>query len=211
MSIDAQASNDPGFPGEDLEKAYRAIWQALENGASDRRSPFHTPTLLSNGLDGWPKARTVVLRNVDKALATLRCHTDQRSPKVAELMADGRSGLLAYDPNAKVQIRLEGTGRVEVNGAIADAAWSSSTLWARRCYAAPFDPGAETDIPHGNLPENLTDRQPTEKEAEAGRGNFAVIVLAIDRIDWLYLASSGHHRGRYLRSGDTWSKSWVAP
>ena len=89
------------FPTDDLDKAFSAIWRMLGEGASDRRSIFHTPALVSVGLDGWPKARTVVLRSVDRESATLRCHTDLRSPKVAELEGNPRVGVLAYDPGQK--------------------------------------------------------------------------------------------------------------
>lgn len=211
MTTGAQSFREAAFPGDELNKAFDAVWRALAQGASDRRNAIHTPTLVSNGLDGWPKTRTIVLRDADRSKAALRCHSDTRSPKVAELKADSRVGVLAYNPVAKLQIRLQGSAMIETNGPVADAAWASATLWARRCYAAPLAPGAETDGPHGNLPDNLTDRQPTEDEAEEGRSNFAVIVMTVDWIDWLYLASSGHRRGRHVRAGGTWSAAWTAP
>jgi hypothetical protein len=127
------------------------------------------------------------------------------------LAADNRVGVLAYDPAAKLQIRLEGTALVDTAGQVADSAWAASSLWARRCYAAPFAPGEETGMPHGNLPETLTDRQPTEDEAEEGRTNFAVVVLTMDRVDWLHLAAAGHRRGLHVRSDSAWSAAWKAP
>lgn len=203
-------TND-NFPIDDLDRAFAAVWRMLGEGVSDRRRAFHTPALVSLGLDGWPKARTVVLRSVDRETATLRCHTDLRSPKVAELRDNPKVAVLAYDAGQKLQVRLQGIAGIDTNGEIADGAWASSTLWARRCYAAPLAPGTRTDAPCGNLTEALTDRQPTHEEAEGGRGNFATITVEIQRIDWLYLLAAGHRRGLHGRDGDQWNHSWLAP
>lgn len=199
------------FPTDDLDKAFSAVWRMLGEGASDRRRVFHTPALVSVGLDGWPKARTVVLRSVDRENATLRCHTDLRSPKVAELEGNPRVGVLVYDPGQKLQVRLQGTATIDTSGEVADGAWASSTLWARRCYAAPLAPGTQTDAPFSNLTEALVARQPTEEEAEDGRGNFATITVEVIRIDWLYLLATGHSRALHVRDGAEWTHSWLAP
>ena len=204
-------TTDDSFPIDDLDGAFSAVWRMLGEGASDRRRAFHTPTLISVGLDGWPKARTVVLRAADPSGATLRCHTDLRSPKVAEFADNPKVGVLAYDPGQKLQVRLQGFARIDKNGEVADAAWASSTLWARRCYAAPLAPGTRSDAPHGNLPEGLSDRQPTQDEAEGGRGNFAAITVDVRQIDWLYLLAAGHRRGLHARDGDQWRHDWLAP
>ncbi|MEM7444002.1 MAG: pyridoxamine 5'-phosphate oxidase family protein, partial [Pseudomonadota bacterium] len=200
------------FPCRTLPEALGAVWQAFESGARDRRHAFHTPGLVTVGLDGSPKARIVVLRAFDRQAATLRCHTDLRSPKVSELAADPRVSVLAYDSGAKLQVRLEGTAEVQTQTPSANAAWTSSTLWARRCYSAPFAPGDETGEPHGNLPDDLSGRQPTEQEAEAGRDNFAIVQLTVEKVDWLFLEATGHRRGLHVRSGSGgWTSSWIAP
>ena len=201
----------PDFPAQDLPLALASVWQRFEDGVATRRSAFHTPTLISNGSDGWPNPRTVVLRAVDRASASLRCHTDRRAPKTAELTADDRVALLVYAPSTKLQVRLWGTARLANQGAVADAAWAASTLWARRCYAAPHAPGAPTGGPDGNLPDELIGRQPSEAEAEAGRVNFTTVTIAVSRIDWLYLAATGHRRGLHVRAADGWTSSWIAP
>lgn len=199
------------FPADDLDDAFDAVWRALEDGASDQRRPFHAPVLVSSGLDGWPKARTVILRAVNRRAGTLRCHTDLRSPKVAELTADARAGLLFYDPVLALQVRLQCVAEIDSAGRRADAAWTASSLWSRRCYAAPFPPGAETDAPQGNLPADLPHRRPTESEVKSGRANFATMIFAVRQIDWLYLDTAGHRRARHARTDGAWGATWIAP
>ena len=79
-------------------------WEALAEGVSKGRDPFHTVTLATTGPAG-AEARTVVLRGADAEARTLACHTDLRSGKVEELRADPRCTWLCYDRGRKLQLR----------------------------------------------------------------------------------------------------------
>ena len=84
---------------------YQELWQSL--GAATRsRSPFTMMQLATIGMDGAPKVRTIVIRQVDETHSTLSFVTDVRSPKIAEIRLDPRVSLVGYDPQAGIQIRL---------------------------------------------------------------------------------------------------------
>jgi pyridoxine/pyridoxamine 5'-phosphate oxidase len=187
----------PATPDDALAQAFAL----LSRGVADRRSPFHTPTLATRGLDGAPALRTVVLRAFDPAARLLRVHTDRRSGKAAEIAADPRAALHGYDAGAQVQIRIAGVATLHLDDSVADAAWGASREMSRMCYAAPQAPGAPVEEP----PEAPMD-------AVSGRVHFAAVTLRIETLDWLLLAARGHRRARFAWGADGALRAgWVAP
>ncbi|WP_197042042.1 pyridoxamine 5'-phosphate oxidase family protein [Sandarakinorhabdus oryzae] len=193
----------------DLAAIRAHAWTLLVRGGADRKSPLHTPVIASVDAQGLPQARVMVLRKADPASATLRLHTDARSPKVAEL--DGRPvAVLAYHPGEQVQLRLAGTARVLTDGEPVDAIWEQSTLFARRCYLAEHAPGTPLPGPSSGLPTWIEGQQPTAGQIGPARTNFATLWIDVTAIDWLHLANSGHRRALF-RSEDGWAGAWLAP
>ncbi|WP_198372559.1 pyridoxamine 5'-phosphate oxidase family protein [Roseomonas rosulenta] len=187
----------PATPQDALADAFRL----LSRGVADRRSPFHTPTLATRGLDGAPDLRTVVLRGFDPATRLLRIHTDRRSAKAGEIAADPRAALHGYDAAAQVQIRIAGVASLHLDDATADAAWAASREMSRMCYATPHAPGAPVEEP-----------PPAPQDAAAGRANFAAVTLRIDALDWLLLAAAGHRRARFAwDDAGALCAGWAAP
>lgn len=197
----------------DLTAILASVWDELDAATRDRSHGFHLPALATLGLDGAPTARTVVLRRALRESAELHCHTDVRSAKVAEIAARKRVSWMFYDAGRKLQVRVESEAEVLREGDIVDAAWSRSTLSARRCYLAPHAPGEVLAAWSPNLPEALLGRVPSPSEAEAGRANFAVVRAVVASIDWLFLASDGHRRARFVADGvvPKWMAHWMAP
>ncbi len=187
----------PATPGDALANALAR----LAAGVTDRRSPFHTPTLATRDAGGGPNLRTVILRAFDPKARTLRIHTDRRSVKAAELAADPRAMLHAYDAVAQVQVRLRGLARLHGDDALAGAAWASSRDSSRMCYAAVEAPGETVAAP-----------PPAPRDPDAGRGNFVAIVLTIQSLDWLLLDHDGHRRvhAEWDAAGRPTAR-WIAP
>jgi hypothetical protein len=98
----------------DLDATLGELWRRLARRVADRRSGFHTVQLASIGPDGMPWVRTVVLRGVEAAARRLRVHTDRRSAKFAEPAARPAVEVCAYDPRAKIQLRLRGRPRTSI-------------------------------------------------------------------------------------------------
>lgn len=199
------------FPLDDLDEAQAALWARLARAVRDRRSPWHTPAVATVAADGVPKARVMVLRAVDQVRGCFRLHTDRRAGKVAELAATPRAALLFYDAGARLQLRVEGRARIETEGAEVDSAWAASRPFSRRCYTAPQAPGTESPGPASGLPPHLETREPTLAESEAGRGNFAILLLEAERLEFLHLAFTGHRRGVFLRDETGWEGRWLIP
>lgn len=191
---------------DDLDATLDQVWLRLTRGAADRRSGMHTITVATMAPDG-PQARTVVLRAADRAARTVRFHTDVRAPKVAELAADPRVALLVYDARAKIQIRLAGAATVHADDAVADAAWAGTAAGSRVTYRTPLAPGTPLADPGEASPGEVA----READGEAGRAVFRAVLVTVARIDWLYLAASGHRRAAFDLDGAEWRGRWLAP
>jgi pyridoxamine 5'-phosphate oxidase len=201
---------DPFPIADDLAAILDDIWKCLGRGAADRRSAFHTPAVGSTDTKGQVQQRVMVLRKVDRAMATLRFHTDVRSSKVAQ-MADARVAVLGYDAGARIQIRAEGAATLLTEGPDVEAAWTATTPSGRRSYLTTLAPGTVSDVPSSGLPDAITTRMPTLEETLSGRANFGLLVVTLDRLEWLHLAHEGHRRAAFARTGADWRGAWLIP
>ena len=190
-----------------LDTLFADALARLVQAVRDRNAAMRAPVVVTGDGD----ARIMVLRAADADLSALRFHTDLRSPKVATIAADPRLTMLAYDPVARVQLRIGGTAQVETLGPVADAAWAAASPLSRRCYLAEAGPGAERETAGSALPPALRDHRPSLAQSEAGRDRFAVIVMRAERLDWLQLARDGGTRAEFVRKGTGWQGAWIAP
>ena len=188
---------------ETLQAVRQDIDTRLSQAAKDRHSPMHTPAVAT----GDAELRVMVMRAWDADTATLRLHTDARAPKAGTIGDGAPVGLLFYDAEARIQIRVRGRGRIETDGATADAAWDKASNYARRCYLALDAPGSTLASPGSGLPPDMEGIKPTDDDLEPARANFAVLLVEVEKFDWLYLAHDGHRRAVF--HGD--DARWVIP
>ncbi|WP_027284420.1 pyridoxamine 5'-phosphate oxidase family protein [Rubritepida flocculans] len=189
----------PAF-ADDLAAARAEAFALLARGVADRRHAFHTPTLASIGLDGAPRARTLVLRGFDAETRSLRLHSDARSAKIAELAREPRAALHLYDARAQIQLRLEGRASLHREDALAEAAWAASRPFSRMCYALAPAPGTPLAAP-----------PPAPRDPDSGRAHFAVILFTFARMEWLWLDAAGHRRARFAWGEAGEEATWLAP
>jgi pyridoxine/pyridoxamine 5'-phosphate oxidase len=195
----------PGFYN-DLDGSLAHAWAMLGRGVADRRSAFHTPVVATIDETGAPSQRVMVLRAADIATRTLRLHTDLRSEKLVHIAEQPRVSLAFYDANAKLQLRLGAHACIHAQDSIADQAWLNSRPQSRLCYEQAIAPGAPVAAPLPELPGNAR-----VAHTDNGRLNFAVLIIVIDTIEWLYLAIEGHRRARWVWKDDRWQGTWLAP
>ncbi|WP_373487095.1 pyridoxamine 5'-phosphate oxidase family protein [Blastomonas sp.] len=198
---------------DDLEAILADILRRLGRAAQDRKAAMHAPVVGTIAADGSPALRVMVLRAFDPAAARLRFHSDARAAKVAQIGDAAPISVLCYDPGAKLQFRLTGTARIEYDSPVADQAWQNATLFARRCYLADPAPGSLSDAPVSGLTADIAGRVPDdEDEVAPGRVNFALLLADINRIEWLFLAHTGHRRALFERYADgRWYGQWMVP
>ena len=189
---------------ESLAQTYDRVWSCLESGVSVQRSPFTMLQAATLGLDGAPKVRTIVLREVSRTAHVLSFHTDVRSEKVAELRRDPRISIVANDLDALAQIRAEGVASICDDEAQRRAIWASSRPHTLLLYRAPLPPGTPISSPEDAH---------IDAAASTGDGydNFCLIHMTITRIDWLELARAGHRRAVFDLNESDYEARWIAP
>ncbi|MEO1221031.1 MAG: pyridoxamine 5'-phosphate oxidase family protein [Pseudomonadota bacterium] len=192
---------------ETLKDVETDLKQRLVRAAKDRRSPMHVPAVVTSDVD----ARGMVLREFNSSDWFLRFHTDTRAPKVTAIEADPRMAVLFYDKGSKIQIRVKGKGRILRDDPITQTAWDQGTNFARRCYLGD-GPGALSELPTSGLPSELEGHEPTDEQLIPARDNFAILMVELAELDWLYLAHTGHVRAQFVRGDDgDWQGRWVSP
>jgi len=191
-----------------VEETWKALLQA---GCQERGHPFKKPVLSTLGTDGRPKARVIILRDVDFAERSIRLHTDARSGKVVEIEANPDVILTFYDASQEVQLQVSGKATTHRNDAFADAAWAGAPASSRRAYLADVSPGSVSEEPISGLPLDVEGKVPSEERVSEGRPNFAALRLIFDRIDWLFLSPAGNRRATFAFQGGAWVGTWRAP
>lgn len=175
-------------------------WAALAAAVVDRDAPLRLPVVATAGAGG-PDARVMVLRAVDRAAAEIVFFTDRRAAKVAAITADARVAVVGYDATARLQLRLTGRAAI-VGGAAADGHWAAIAAPGRRAYQTAAAPGSPIDAPAAG--------RPVDSLPDAGRADFALLVVAVDRFEWLDLGGADHRRAVHDRS-DGWIGGWRVP
>lgn len=146
------------------------------------------------------------MRRCNVQEATLSFVTDLRSPKVQEIRNDPRVTLVGLDPTASVQLRLSGKAAVVVDDKERRTVWQSLRTGTLILFDAVHAPGTVTvengrdaaikDIP---LPPTSAFDQ------------FALVSIALSRLEWLDLSPPSHVRHAFEQRGDRWAEYRLTP
>jgi len=198
---------------DNLNEIIEHCWHQLNFGATDRKHRLHTLNVANASPDGGVSQRIMVLREADSAKRLLRFHTDVRAAKCGMIGDKSPVSILGYDFPGKTQLRMNGSGWIDGDSAMADAAWEAAIPFSRRCYLADPAPGSITPHPISGLPSDLEGVEPTLERSEEGRKNFALLWVEITAIEWLYLAHTGHRRATFQHepATDKWTGRWMVP
>lgn len=153
------------------------------------------PVLATRDAQGWPSARTMVLRGFDAADWTLDLHSDADAAKVLQLTDGPRAALHFWDAEASLQVRMR-AHVVRLPHEEEKVLWEEVPDGARAQYGTVPPPGtpiAAADAWH-----------PNPRPAR-----FAVLRARVLRIEALHLGDI-HRRARYERE-EGWQGSWLVP
>ena len=184
----------------DLDAVLADALSRLAAAVDARHGAFRTPCLATRGPDARPRLRTVVLRRLDPEARVLEFHTDRRAAKVAEIAADPRVALHVWDPEAQVQLRLDGVAVAHGADVVADAAWAALHVGSRAPYAIGPTPGSPVATP-----------PPMPCDPDAGRGDFLAVTVALEALEWLELSRDGQRRARFRFTPGGTEATWLVP
>ena len=182
---------------ETLESAKLILSEAVPNA----QTLFHTP-VVSTMHEDKIVSRVMVLREFDFDKKLLRFHTDNRAAKIKNLKQNSSATVIGYDPDLKIQIKMQGVANVHINDEVTEMAWNESTARSKKCYSVKGGSSKEILDPE--------EYDITNFEVEDGYKNFAVIVFKFNSLEFLYLKSSGHRRALHSWD-DEYSSTWLVP
>ena len=182
---------------ETLESAKLILSEAVPNA----QTLFHTP-VVSTMHEDKIVSRVMVLREFDFDKKLLRFHTDNRAAKIKNLKQNSSATVIGYDPDLKIQIKMQGVANVYINDEVTEMAWNESTARSKKCYSVKGGSSKEILDPE--------EYDITNFEVEDGYKNFAVIVFKFNSLEFLYLKSSGHRRALHSWD-DEYSSTWLVP
>ena len=183
--------NDRSDLGAFLDHA----WQRVSRGIADRRAAARHPVLATVSPEGWPEARTVVLRAARRSEIVIEVHTDAASAKITSLRASPRAQLHIWDEKPRLQIRLFATVEILQGVAVSDH-WDRVPDASRTAYGKSPVQGTPIDGPFDY----------TEQRDSAA---FTVLRCHLDRIDLVELADP--HRRAAFSKADGWIGHWLVP
>jgi pyridoxamine 5'-phosphate oxidase len=177
---------------DELDSIEAALWRELGLAASGRDHAWRQAVLAT--IDGdRADARTVVLREVNRAEHRLTIFTDERSPKVRQIMSHPQGTLVMWSDPLGWQLRLSVRMEIETAGLAVSSRWARLKMTpGAHDYLSPLPPGSTLDRP---APERGT------------REYFAVLTATVLAVDWLELHADGHRRAVF----DAQGRRWVAP
>ena len=182
---------------ETLESAKLILSEAVPNA----QTLFHTP-VVSTIHEDKIVSRVMVLREFNFDEKLLRFHTDNRAAKIKNLKQNSSATVIGYDPDLKIQIKMQGVANVHINDEVTEMAWNESTARSKKCYSVKGGSSKEILDPE--------EYDITNFEVEDGYKNFAVIVFKFNSLEFLYLKSSGHRRALHSWD-DEYSSTWLVP
>ena len=184
-----------------LDDILAGAFALLAEGADDPGSPWRNPALATVGPGQEPRVRTVVLRRFDPVARHLELHTDARSAKHTELLANPAAELHGWDAARRVQLRVAGTVGLHRDDAVAQAAWDRLRPASRDTYRVEPGPGTRLTTPD----------EASQAGEEAARSVFCVMRLAITQLEWLHLGQGSHRRARFTWAADARTAMWLVP
>ena len=170
-------------------------WSQISRGNADKKSPARHPTLVTSSADGFPNARTLVMRRSDRKNNQIEFHTDTASSKMLDLKRNPLAGIHIWLPKVQLQIQMDVVVEVKV-GDMTIPNWKDVPTNSRIAYGTIPSPGTVIESPFAY------DNAPSQKR-------FAVLVCQIRSIQLLLLGVK--HICAYYKKTNNWQGEWISP
>ena len=121
-------------------------WAQIYRGKADKRSPARHPTFVTSSADGFPNARTLVMRRCDQKNNQIEFHTDTASSKMFALKENPRAGIHIWLPKVQLQIQMDVIVEVKV-GDITIPYWRDIPTKSKVAYGTTPSPGSVIEGP----------------------------------------------------------------
>ena len=170
-------------------------WAQISRGKADKKSPARYPTFVTSSANGFPNARTLVMRRSDRKNSQIEFHTDTASSKMLFLKENPRAGIHIWLPKVQLQIQMDVVVKVKVGDSTIPI-WRDVPTNSRVAYGTIPSPGSilESSLAYDHAPDQK---------------RFAVLVCHIQSIQLLLLGVK--HIRAYYKMTNNWQGEWLSP
>lgn len=190
---------------------WQLAWQQLSRANQDHKHPFRTASIATVDTQGFPRARTVVMRKADRQTGSLLLYTDIRSRKVEEWGETNQLHWLFWNPKSQLQLGLRGyVERLERKEEL--AIFNKLPKHGRKSYATLSAPATPRPANPDGLPDGWEELMLSETDYAAE--NFAAYRTVLLEADVLQLnRDEGHRRLSASRTDaeSDWQLHWITP
>ena len=179
------------------ELVFSTIINDLKNAASEKKHPFRYFTLATAGINGIPRMRTLVLRNIDEQL-NMMVYTDKRSKKITHIYEHNKVSLLFLDKKRLIQISIRAKAEIVNDDRIIKTIWDQIPYRSRKDYTTELSPGKEI-------------KNPEEVDFLEEKHFFTAIKFIPDRIEYLRLKRPRHMRVLFKKEDNNWKGTYLVP
>ena len=184
-------------PKGNTDKFFKEINDELKKGSTQKTHPFRYFNLGTVGLYNFLILRTVVLRDFSEDLIC-SFYTDFRSKKIIHIKENSKVGLLFYDPEKLLQIKIEGLATIIKGKAKEKEHGQNIPEQSRKEYTTALAPGTP-----------LKDTAPLEYLNE--ENHFCVVEVTPFKIEYLKLEQPEHIRVRFSNRNELWNGEFLVP
>ena len=170
-------------------------WAQISRGKADKKWPARHPTFVTSSTDGFPNARTLVMRRSDRINNQIEFHTDTASSKMLILEENPRAGIHIWLQKVNLQIQMDVDVEIKI-GEITNPYWKNVPTNSRTAYGTIPSPGKVIESPLAY------DHTPDQKR-------FAVLICHIQSIQLLLLGDK-HIRAKFKKETN-WQGEWLSP
>ncbi|MBT8236311.1 MAG: pyridoxamine 5'-phosphate oxidase family protein [Bacteroidia bacterium] len=173
------------------------IFNSLRKAVEKKSHPFRIFTLGTVGLDRMARLRTVVLRGVT-ADQELLFYTDRRSKKVTHMKENNKVGMLFYDQENKIQLKVEGVASLIKDEETLAGYWQGIAEVNRKDYTSTTPPGSI--VKHPDDVEYLKDKD-----------YFSAVKVTLFKLEYLQLQPVSHIKIRFSKQEGSWVSEYLVP
>ena len=180
-----------------LGELFDEIIQEWRSSYKSRFHPFKYSTLTTVSEDGFPRSRTVVVREIHEN-HDIVIFTDSRSNKARQISSNPKACLLAYHPKKLKQLRWDGNLVPITDPAEVKRLFQKVSQKSLKDYTTLNPPG------HTIANPDLVDYV-TRKEA-----HFLPLKFVPAQVEYLQLKRPNHLRALYKKD-EGWNGTWLTP
>ncbi len=179
------------------EIIFSTIINDLKKAIESKGHPFKYFTLATSSINGTPRLRTLVLREIDEDL-NLTVYTDKRSKKITHINEHNTVSLLFLDSERLIQLSIRATAEIVTDDRTLKNIWEEVPQKSKKQYTTKLAPGEEI-------------RDPEQIDFLEEKHFFTAIKLVPNKIEYLRLNRPNHIRVLFKKENNKWKGTYLVP